>query len=142
MHLPEQWISDKGVKKLSMNREVLEKLEIFMHPRPFITCILAIRDLKKELETLESEIDPDGRMRTSYNIVGTETGRWSSSQSSTGTGLNAQNIKRKLRSMFIADPGWKLCGIDLEQAESREVGWLCGTLFNDWSYLDACDSYL
>ena len=40
--------------------------------------------------------------------------------------------------MFIADPGWKLCGIDLEQAESREVAWLCGTLFGDWSYLDAC----
>jgi DNA polymerase-1 len=138
MRLPEQWISQKGVKKLSMNREVLEKLEVYMYPRPIISCILSIRDLAKELQTLESEVDPDGRMRTSYNIVGTETGRWSSSQSSEGTGLNAQNIKRKLRSIFIADPGWKLCGIDLEQAESREVGWLCGTLFGDWSYLDAC----
>lgn len=138
MHLPEQWISQKGVKKLSMNREVLEKLDVYLLARPIIACILGIRDLAKELETLESEIDPDGRMRTSYNIVGTETGRWSSSQSSTGTGLNAQNIKRKLRKIFIADKGWKLCGIDLEQAESREVGWLCGILFGEWSYLDAC----
>jgi hypothetical protein len=40
--------------------------------------------------------------------------------------------------MFVADPGKKLCGIDLEQAESREVGWLHGTLFGDWRYLDAC----
>lgn len=138
--LPEQWISQKGEKKLSMNREALEKLEIYMHARPVVSCILSIRDFSKELETLTAELDHDGRMRYSYNIVGTETGRWSSSQSSTGTGLNAQNIKRKLRKMFIADKGWKICGIDLEQAESREVGWLCGTLFSDWSYLDACDS--
>lgn len=138
MKLPEQWISQKGVKKLSMNRDALEKLETYMHARPIISCILGIRDLAKELETLEAALDPDGRMRTSYNIVGTETGRWSSSQSSTGTGLNAQNVKRKLRRMFVADPGWKICGIDLEQAESREVGWLCGTLFGEWSYLDAC----
>ena len=41
--------------------------------------------------------------------------------------------------MFVADAGWKLCGIDLEQAESREVGWLCGVLFEDWSYLNACE---
>jgi DNA polymerase-1 len=138
MHLPEQWTSQKGQKKLAMNRESLEKLETYLHARPFVSCILAIRDLKKELETLESAIDNDGRMRYSYNIVGTETGRWSSSKSSTGTGLNAQNIKRKLRNAFIADPGKKLCGIDLEQAESREVGWLCGIFFNDWSYLNAC----
>jgi DNA polymerase-1 len=136
--IPEQWISQKGEKKLSMNREALEKIELYMHARPVVTCILAIRDFAKELETLTAEVDPDGRMRTSYNIVGTETGRWSSSQSATGTGLNAQNVKRKLRKMFVADKGWKLCGIDLEQAESREVGWLCGILFNEWSYLDAC----
>ena len=42
--------------------------------------------------------------------------------------------------MFVADPGYKLCGIDLEQAESREVGWICGTQFGEWSYLDACEA--
>jgi DNA polymerase-1 len=138
MHLPEQWSSKKGVKSLSMDRDTLEKLDTYFYARPIIATILAYRDLAKELETLDSEIDSDGRLRTSYNIVGTETGRWSSSQSSTGTGMNTQNVKRKLRKMFVADPGWKLCGIDLEQAESREVGWICGTLFGDWSYLDAC----
>lgn len=63
----------------------------------------------------------------------------SSSTNATGTGTNLQNISPPLRRMFIADPGWKLCGIDLEQAESREVGLLLGTLFDDWSYLDACE---
>ena len=42
--------------------------------------------------------------------------------------------------MFVADPGFKICGIDLEQAESREVGWLSGIICGDWSYLDACYS--
>lgn len=139
MGLPEKWISQKGIRKLSMNREVLEHLEVYFHARPIIATIFKIRELSKRLEVLETEVDPDHRMRTSYNIAGTETGRWSSSSNAFGTGTNLQNITPELRKIFQADPGWKLCGIDLEQAESREVGWLCGTLFNDWGYLDACE---
>lgn len=140
MQLPEQWISQKGIRKMSMNREVLEKLETYLYARPIIACCLHIRELKKQLEVLLTEVDPDGRMRTSYNIAGTETGRWSSSASSSGTGTNLQNLNPKVRPMFIADKGYKLGGIDLEQAESREVGWLCGILFNDWTYLNACEA--
>lgn len=138
MKLPEVWISQKGQKKLSTSREALEKLELYYHARPIIACILGIRDRGKQLSVLETEISPDGRIRTSYNIAGTETGRFSSSASSDGTGTNLQNVAGSLRSIFIADHGKKLCGIDLEQAESREVGWQCGVLFNDWTYLDAC----
>jgi DNA polymerase-1 len=139
MRLPEQWISVKGERKLSLNREVLEKLEIYLHARPIIALILEARTLRKRLSVLETEVSHDGRMRTSYNIAGTNTGRWSSSSDVTGIGTNLQNITPELRRMFIADPGWKICGIDLEQAESREVGWLCYTLFADSSYLDACE---
>ncbi|MDD5407142.1 MAG: DNA polymerase, partial [Sulfurovaceae bacterium] len=53
---------------------------------------------------------------------------------------NLQNVTAELRKIFISDPGYKLIGIDLEQAESREVGWLCGVLFDEWSYLDAAYS--
>jgi DNA polymerase I-like protein with 3'-5' exonuclease and polymerase domains len=151
MNIPEIWSSQKGVRKLSTNRETLEKIEIYFHAMPIIACIFAMRDMYKQIETLEKDIDPDGRMRTSYNIAGTETGRWSSSLSSTGTGTNLQNIhkdpdsihagkKLSLRKIFIADPGKKLCGIDLEQAESREVGWLIWIIFGDSKYLDACES--
>lgn len=139
MHLPEKKISIKGEQKLSTNREVLEYLEVYLYARPIIATILAIRERLKRLSVLETEIDPDGRMRTSYNIAGTETGRWSSSSNASGTGTNLQNITPELRNIFVADQGWKLCSIDLEQAESREVGWLFGTLFGDWSYLDACE---
>ena len=138
MHLPEIWISDKGKRRLSMNREVLEKLSIYFHARPICNIILKIRDLSKKLETLKTEVDHDGRIRTSYNIAGTETGRWSSSASAFGTGGNLQNWEQKLRRVLVADPGNILVGIDLEQAESREVGWLSGTIFDEWSYYDAC----
>ncbi len=139
MRLPEIWTSQHGEKKLSLNRETLEKLEQYFHARPLIALIIEARDLQKRLSVLETEISSDGRMRTSYNIGGTNTGRWSSSSNAEGSGTNLQNITPELRRMFVADQGWKLCGIDLEQAESREVGWLCGTLFGKWNYLDACE---
>ena len=140
MKLPEIWLSQKGERKLSTNREALEKLEVYLYARPFISLILSIRELAKQLEVFETDIDSDGRFRTSYNIAGTETGRPSSSENAFGTGGNAQNIAPALRYVFVADPGWKLCVIDLEQVEARDVGWFCGVLFNDWSYLDSCES--
>ena len=39
----------------------------------------------------------------------------------------------------MADPGWKLCVIDLEQVEARDVGWFEGVLFGDWKFLNACE---
>src|SRR5579859_1484266 len=100
MKLPEHWSSKKGIRRLSTDRETLEKLSIYFHALPIINTILAIRDYAKQLEVLETEIDGDGRFRTSFNIAGTETWRWSSSGSSTGTGRNIQNIAPELRKMF------------------------------------------
>jgi DNA polymerase I len=140
MKLPKQWSSKKGVKKLSTDRETLEKLDLYFHARPIIACILAIRENSKKLEVFETEVSSDGRFRTSYNIAGTETGRLSSSAAADWTGRNLQNIEDLLRKMFISDDGWKLCHIDLEQAESRETGFTLGKLFDDWTYLDACES--
>ena len=138
MNLPEQFKIEKGVKKLSVDRECLEKLDDYAYARPILNSILQIRDLVKQREVFQTDIDNDGRIRTSFNIAGTTTGRWSSSSSSEDTGRNLQNIDEDLRHIFIADKGWKLCGIDLEQVESREVGWLQGILFDRWEYLDVC----
>ena len=140
LHLPEVWLSQKGTRKLSTNREALEKLELYLHARPIIACILRIRDLAKQIQVFETDIDPDGRFRTSYNIAGTETGRPSSSENAFGTGGNAQNVAPHLRHVFVSDPGHKLVSIDLEQVEARDVGFFCGCLFNDWEFLDACES--
>lgn len=137
MGLPQVYSFSKGKRVLSMNRETLEKLEAYFLAMPIVAVILEYRDRAKRLEVLETQIDPDGRYRTSFNIAGTETGRFSSSKSQTGTGGNAQNISPKQRKMFEADQGFRLFGIDLEQAESREVGWNCGVLFGEWAYYDA-----
>lgn len=137
--IPEVLISQKGIRRVSTNREALEKIDHHMHMRPIISLILTIRDIAKQLDIFEQDIDSDNRFRTSYNIAGTETGRASSSENAFGTGGNAQNISAPLRYIFVSDPGWKLCVIDLEQVEARDVGFFEGCLFNDWSFLDACE---
>lgn len=141
MRLPEVWLSQKGQRKLSTNREALEKLFASnIYARPFVNLILAIREAGKQLDVFNTEIDSDGRFRASYNIAGTETGRPSSSENAFGTGGNAQNIAPQLRYIFTSDIGWKLCVIDLEQVEARDVGFFCGCLFDDWRFLDNCES--
>lgn len=141
MKLKEIITSKKGVKKVSLDRHALERLsEQYLYARPFVAHILGIRDLSKQVEVLETQVDPDNRFRSSYNIAGTETGRPSSSESALGTGGNAQNIAPGLRHVFVADEGYQLFLIDFEQSEARDVGFLIGCLFADWSYLDACES--
>jgi len=140
MHLPEQWKSVKGTRHIAVDREALEKLgESYIHATPLINIILTIRDLTKQLEVFECDLDSDGRFRAGYNIVGTETGRPSSSANAFGTGRNAQNIDPSLRHVFQADPGFRLGYVDLEQVEARDVGFICGVLFDDWSLLDAAE---
>lgn len=126
--------------KITTNREALEKLKKYFFAEPIINHILAIRDLKKKISVLKTGIDADGRIRTSYNIAGTDTGRLSSYASAFGSGTNLQNITGELRSAFVADKGKKIAYIDLEQAESRAVGGIVWNLFQDGGYLDACES--
>lgn len=130
----------KGELKQPMDRNVLEKIEDYFQARPIVSAILAHRDLEKQQQVLTKEVDPDWRMRSSYNIGGTKSARFSSSKSPTGTGDNMQNIAEHLRYVFIADDGYVLCNIDAEQSDSRMVGYMCGILFDDWTYLDACES--
>lgn len=140
LHLPPVWTSKKGQRVMSMDRETLEKLHDHFLAEPLITLILATRDARKILGFLRSSIDGDGRMRTSYNVAGTETGRWSSYASSFDTGTNLQNLPVSIRDMFISDSGWKLCYLDLQQAESRGVGALAWRCSGRDGYLRACES--
>jgi DNA polymerase-1 len=138
--LPPVILSFRGERRESTNREALEKLSLYLYAVPIINTILAIKDIKKKISVLTTEISHDGRLRTSYNVAGTETGRWSSSSDAFGEGTNLQNITPELRRVFIADQGKKLLHLDLEQAESRAVGLLVWATVGDASYLDACES--
>ncbi len=124
----------------TVNRDALEKLESYFSATQIVKHMLLMRDLQKKIGMLRTEIDPDGRMRTSYNIAGTTTGRLSSSFSEFGTGTNLQNIEESLRSVFVADSGMKLAYIDAEQGESRVVGAIEFNIFGDSKYLDTCES--
>lgn len=132
--------NSKGIWSPTVDRDALERLDVHFWAQPIISHILALRDIGKKIGVLRTDIDPNGRMYTSYNIAGTTTGRFSSSLGDFGTGTNLQNIEELLRSVFIADPGFKFAYIDLEQAESRLVGAIEWNLFHDGTYLDACES--
>lgn len=132
--------NQKGLYVETADRDALEKLDQYFLAQPIVSHILALRDIGKKIGVLKTSIDPDGRMRTSYNIAGTTTGRFNSSLSDFGTGTNLQNIEERLRRPFVADPGMKFAYIDLEQAESRLVGAIEWNTFGDGRYLDACES--
>jgi DNA polymerase I-like protein with 3'-5' exonuclease and polymerase domains len=139
MNIPEISSYKKGERKLSADRETLEKIEVYLHARPIVRAILACRDYEKKIQVLTKGLDYEQdhyRIRTSYNVVGTETGRWSSSEDAFGQGTNLQNITDELRRMFIPDPGHKFAYLDLEQAESRAVAYISG----DANYIKACES--
>ena len=97
--------------------------------------ILQIRQARTNRSYLEAQYDQDGRMRTTYRITGTETGR-----TSTGTlgspirpwdsGMAFQTIPKHgpyasaIRGIFIPPPGYLFLEVDLSQAEARIVALL------------------
>lgn len=138
MQIPEIEVFDYAskTKKVSVGREAMEKIQAYFYAGPIARLILAMRDLDKKLQVVRAGIDNDGRMRCSYNVVGTETGRWSSSKNAFGGGTNNQNLTDEMREIFIPDEGKKLGYNDLEQAESKAVALLSG----DPNYIEACHS--
>jgi len=78
---------------------------------------------------LEAPVDVDERMRCSFNIAGTETYRFSSSENAFGSGMNLQNVPKgdeneglpNIRKLFIADEGMEFFDIDLDSADARIV---------------------
>lgn len=127
----------KGETKISIDRDALEKIsKDYVRGRPFANLILRLRDLMKQRDTLTKGLDADGRWRCSFNIGGTETGRFSSSASPFRTGSNLQNIDPALRYIFVPDPGYRLCYLDLQGAEARAVAYLSG----DEEYINAVES--
>lgn len=137
-----------GAWEAATDRETLEKLAAqYQIAEPFVNVILALRDAGKALGFLRTPVDTDGRIRCNFNLAGTNTGRLSSSFSDFGSGTNLQNVARELKDVFIPDEGKVFVNIDLEQADSRNVGALCWELFYDshgpefaGAYLDACES--
>ena len=135
--LPKVISSVKGKQKVSTDKEALEHLaENYPRAKPFCNTIMALRNIDKQLNVLETERDKDGRIRCQYQVAGTKTGRWSSKESPWGTGTNLQNITKDMREMFIPDKGMTMFYADLEQAESRVTAYISG----DEGYINACET--
>lgn len=102
---------------------------------PLVDQLLHLKDISKQIGTLESKLSHDNRWHSSFNVSAAWTQRWSSNSDMFGHGGNAQNITERHRSMFIADEGMLLCYMDLKQAESKTVAYLAG----DDKYIEAHD---
>lgn len=144
LKLPKQYKRRSGkygnVKTLTADEEAIDEFNKTTPRREFDLIIgdsrapedsieaLGIRGARKVLSTyLEATTDSDGRMRTSYLISGTDTGRLASRASVHGTGTNFQNIPKGIaRRMFIPDPDKVFVSADLSQAEARIVAYLAG----------------
>lgn len=78
----------------TLNREALDSFLVQApYLRRIIEALLELRSLRVVKATfIDASLDPDGRMRCSFNPAGTSTFRWSSSTNPLGRGTNLQNI--------------------------------------------------
>ncbi len=138
-----QQLSDVLFGKLGLPAEGLKKtqagaystaadvLESLRGKHEIVDLILEQRQLSKLLSTyvdaLPTMVNPrTGRVHTSFNQTGAETGRLSS------TNPNLQNIPvrtevgREIRRAFVAEPGWQLLSADYSQVELRILAHISG----------------
>ena len=94
--------------------------------KEFMESILSVRKYGKYLETyvlgIRDVLCRDSRVRCTFNLHGTETGRLSSSNP------NMQNIPRNkmIKNLIVASPGKTLLQLDYSQAELRVLAMLSG----------------
>lgn len=102
---------------------------------PVIPYIIEANELRTRSQMLHIATDSDGRVRSSYNEVGSETGRVTSGTSPTGSGYNLQTIPDEnelksvghplhsgMRDLLLADDGCYLAKCDLKGADGWTVG--------------------
>lgn len=138
---PTQYKVEGGRKT---NKRTADKLSLLKLLKKFpgdkiIADLLWYRKVKKLKEQSDIKTDADGRVRCSYNAVGTTTGRLSSSQAPTGTGMNLQTVTKDLRHLCRADDGHYFFQVDLEGADGWTVACHCTnlgdtTMIEDYSF--------
>jgi len=113
--------------KVTVNVDAMKKIASQGHS--VAALILELRGLRKRNSTFLNiaKIDADGRVRCSYNPVGTRYGRISSSENIFGTGMNLQNVPHHVLTYFLADPGSLIYELDYSQIENRIVAY-CGNI--------------
>ncbi len=95
---------------------------------PRLELCLRLSDLRTQLESLQTKLDRDGRIRFSFNIAGTQVGRLSCSASNSGSGFNGQTISDRHKCLFPADEGCDFYSVDLKGADGWTIGAECAAL--------------
>lgn len=109
------------------------------YAKDLLESIAVLRKKNKYMDTyvqgMRNVLCRDGRVRCTYNLHGTETGRLSSS------GPNMQNIPRNkaVKNLFKAKKGYKLLQLDYSQAELRVLAMLSQDPFMTQAYIDGKD---
>ena len=122
---------------LSTDAEVLAGLN-----HPLTEAILELRKKVKlsqtYLKNIREGVDKDGRLRSSFNVTGTTSGRLSSS----GV-LNYQNLPRDkdagIKKVFKARPGYKIIQADLGTAEVYIAAALSNDKFLQRAFIEKMD---
>lgn len=107
--------------KLSTAASVLEEMR---KDSPIVDLILQYRELSKlkstYVDALPLQVDPqDGRVHTSFNQVGTVTGRIASQNPNLQNIPTRTELGRRVRQGFIAPKGKLLLAVDYSQVELR-----------------------
>lgn len=131
-------VRDRATGRVTTNDKALE---VFLKKEPLLTPLIKpiqdLRSLRVFLSTfVEAQLDVDQRLRSSFNVAGTETFRLSSSENAFGSGLNFQNIPNgsesddpnvlslpNVRKLFLPDEGYVIFDMDLDRADLQVVVW-------------------
>ena len=111
----------------STNADVLEKLR---WQAPIVADVLEYRQYAKLKSTyadgLLKVIDSDGRIRTSFQMTVTATGRLSSTEPNLQNIPARTEVGSRIRGMFVAAPGNVLVDADYSQVELRLLAHISG----------------
>ena len=123
----------------STNADVLEKLK----DHPLVADVLTYRQYAKLKSTyadgLLKVIDPDGRIRTSFQMTVTATGRLSSTEPNLQNIPTRTELGSKMREMFVAAPGHVLVDADYSQIELRLLAHISGDTAMQQAFLSGAD---
>jgi DNA polymerase-1 len=111
----------------STSADILDKLK---YEYPIVSAVLEYRELAKLRATyvdgLLKVVAPDGRVRTTFQMTATATGRLSSTEPNLQNIPIRRELGEKLRYMFVSEPGKLLIDADYSQIELRLLAHIAG----------------
>ena len=124
----------------STNADVLEKLR---YEAPIVGAVLEYRQYAKLKSTyadgLLKALDPDGRVRTSFQMTVTATGRLSSTEPNLQNIPTRTDLGSEIRKMFIPADGCVLVDADYSQIELRLLAHISGDVAMQQAFLSGQD---